>query len=253
MNAKTVILLKSQIPEHEEQDAFLQEFQDSPHFRAKTLSALQFSYVNQDLLRNHLQQRDYDGMILTSVRAVRSVEQCLTGMDTQHWAQRPIFVVGPKSGRNVRDLLHWPEILGEDCGNAENLVAQMLQVPRKGQKMLFPCGQLKGDVLPEKLVEAGVTLDIITSYITQENPDLKSLLAKESHPPDFMVFFSPSGFKFALPVMRNLGWDLNRIQMVALGPTTAQCIKDHGYSVLTTPSQPTPKELLNSLLKYKDL
>ena len=137
--------------------------------------------------------------------------------------------MGPGTANKVRELLGWDPslILGEDSGNAEQL-SQLVKrratenASLKEKPLLYPCAQME---TMSRYFEGGqqeVELDKIVAYETCKSPDLEEKL--EVLPRDMfaVVFFSPSGVKFALEQLMQAG---KRIQhVVSIGPTTHKAL-----------------------------
>lgn len=149
----------------------------------------------------------------------------------------------------------------------------ILSEPREGKTrpLLFPSADLKRNILQEILTEAGISVDVVTSYKTIPQPHLKELLkeklfSKEGRP-DILVFFSPSGVnavishvsdishckvgicKSAFPFLFLKGLDSNllSLQVVAIGPTTEATLKENGLVVFATAETPSPSGLVEAI------
>jgi uroporphyrinogen-III synthase len=62
------------------------------------------------------------------------------------------------------------------------------------------------DTLPRTLAQHDVSFDTVNSYVTVPHPQLHDFVLQLSHRVNFnyLVFFSPSGVNFSLPLIREL-------------------------------------------------
>ncbi|XP_054454611.1 matrix metallopeptidase-21 [Anoplopoma fimbria] len=161
------------------------------------------------------QPEKHGGLIFTSPRAVEAVKMCLEADERREewnssvkdkWNSKSIYVVGKATAAAVRNLGLNP--LGEDTGTAD--VLSSLIIEREDTNippLFFPCGSIKREVLPTALRGNGVPLETLTVYQTAEHPDLEKNLNNyftEQGTPASIAFFSPSGVKFCLEVVRRL-------------------------------------------------
>eukprot|EP00064_Thunnus_orientalis_P019075 superscaffoldBa00004614_g19185 len=119
--------------------------------------------------------------------------------------------------------------------------------------LFFPCGSIKREVLPTALRENGVPLETLTVYQTTEHPDLEKNLKNyftEQGAPASIAFFSPSGVKFCLKVVRKLsGEQLSQIKFAAIGPTTQDAMTAEGLCVSCAAEKPTAEHLAAAIAK----
>ncbi|XP_070708447.1 matrix metallopeptidase-21 [Pempheris klunzingeri] len=161
------------------------------------------------------QPEKHGGLIFTSPRAVEAVKMCLEAEERREewnssvkdkWNTKTIYVVGKATAALVRNLGLNP--LGEDTGTAEVLSRVIIEREDTNiPPLFFPCGSIKREVLPTALRENGVPLETLTVYQTAEHPDLEKNLKNyftEQGTPASIAFFSPSGVKFCLEVVRRL-------------------------------------------------
>ncbi|XP_023279437.1 uroporphyrinogen-III synthase-like [Seriola lalandi dorsalis] len=144
--------------------------------------------------------------------------------------------------------------LGEDTGTAEVLSRVIIEREDTNiPPLFFPCGSIKREVLPTALRENGVPLETLTVYQTAEHPDLEKNLKNyftEQGTPASVAFFSPSGVKFCLEVVRRLsGEHLTQIKFAAIGPTTQDAMTAEGLSVSCAAEKPTAEHLAAAIAK----
>lgn len=216
---------------------------------ADSLEVLCFHYVNQDLLKEKVSHpENYGGIIFTSPRGVVAVEQCLgtTEVVMKQWSSLPAYVVGEGTGKLLWEKFQIASV-GQESGSGQKLAQFMCKEDRvRDEKpLLFPSAELKRNALYEILTEAGITVDVVTSYKTIPHPSLGTLLDDNfsNGMPDILVFFSPSGVNAVLSHLS----DLKHFKVVAIGPTTEAALKDKGLVVFATAATPSPSGLVEAI------
>jgi uroporphyrinogen-III synthase len=115
---------------------------------------------------------------------------------------------------------------------------------------LFPCGNLKRDVLPDNLARAGIELKIVECYKTEQADDLESCLhmfSEEFGSADFAAFFSPSGVKFSWPVVTSLFPDFkSSCKFISIGPVTTEVLEAKECSRIFTAATPNVEGLIEA-------
>ncbi|GLD62797.1 matrix metalloproteinase-21 isoform X1 [Lates japonicus] len=235
-----VLLLKEPRDGESGPDPYIKELASHGH-KATLIPVLSFKFVSLNTLSDKLfQPEKHGGLIFTSPRAVEAVKMCLEAEERREewnssvkdkWNAKSIYVVGKATATLVRNLGLDP--VGEDTGTAE--VLSRVIIEREDTNILplfFPCGSIKREVLPTALRENGVPLETLTVYQTAEHPDLEKNLKNyfaEQGIPASIAFFSPSGVKFCLEVVRRLsGEQLTQIKFAAIGPTTQDAMTAEG-------------------------
>ncbi|XP_035262251.1 uroporphyrinogen-III synthase [Anguilla anguilla] len=250
-----VLLLKEPRDGDSGPDPYMKELTSYGH-KPTLIPVLSFKFVSLNALSDRLfQPEKHGGLIFTSPRAVEAVRMCLEGNNRREvwintvkdkWNEKSIYVVGKATAALVQELGLIPR--GEETGNADVLSRFILE--REDTSILplfFPCGSIKREVLPTALRENGVPLETLTVYQTAEHPDLEKNLTdyfSEQGVPASIAFFSPSGVKFCLEVVRRLaGEKLNEIKFAAIGPTTADAMVAEGLCVSCSAEKPTAQDL----------
>ncbi|XP_076810997.1 uroporphyrinogen-III synthase-like isoform X2 [Clavelina lepadiformis] len=181
-------------------------------------------FINSEELECQVfSSNSFSGIIFTSKRAVEAVADCCAAGLPAGWRERPCFVVGDAT-KAAASKLGFP-CVGHQSGNADNL-AQMI------------------------ILSKDVPLKIIEAYEVTEDPALSSNIntyLREHSVPSHIVYFSPSGYKFAGVVWKQLlDKAIEKVQMVAIGPTTGSVIQKDGFKVLMA-SKPTPDNLVQTV------
>ncbi|XP_059517729.1 uroporphyrinogen-III synthase isoform X5 [Myotis daubentonii] len=238
---------------------------------ATLIPVLSFEFLSLPTFWEKLSRPEgYGGLIFTSPRAVEAVELSLeqdgksegegrippvgdTGFQKSVWKKslretwntKPVYVVGNATASLVKKL--GLEAEGESSGNAEKLAEWICSREPPALPLLFPCGALKGEVLPQMLKDKGIPMESIIVYRKIPHPGIQvtldSYYSKQGIPAS-IAFFSPSGLTYSLKHIRELsGSSIEQIKFAAIGPTTARALAAQGLPVSCTAESPTPQAL----------
>ncbi|XP_071499750.1 uroporphyrinogen-III synthase-like [Diadema antillarum] len=167
----------------------------------------------------------------------------------EKWRQLPAFSVGTSTGSRVRSLGLEP--VGEDSGNAENLVKIIISAVKPGSKpLLYPCGTMRRETIPKTLEKEGIDFTADVVYQTIANTGLADQLMryiKEKGAPDCIVFFSPSGVQYSKEVLEIHKDELSNTKFLAIGSTTQIAMEEKGYLVAGVADKPNPQALLQAI------
>ncbi|XP_043087191.1 uroporphyrinogen-III synthase isoform X6 [Puntigrus tetrazona] len=192
-----VLLLKEPRESETEADPYIQELASCGH-TASLIPVLSFRLVSlEELSERLLQPERFGGLIFTSPRAVEAVQTCLHSLTHKwdavkdKWNEKSVYVVGKATAS-----------LGEAGGTLP---------------LFFPCGSIKREVLPTALRNQHIPLETLTVYQTSEHPDLQNNVTDyftRQGVPASVAFFSPSGVKFCLDLVKRLsGSQLEKIKV----------------------------------------
>lgn len=207
-------------------------------FRAACEPVLRFRFPRPDALRERLAAPDaYAGLIVTSPRAVRAIEQA-GGQATGHaaWHEKPAYAVGPKTAAALRRLGWAPR--GAEAGDAATLASV---IAKKEKPYLFLSGTRRRDTLPDALDARGIAWDELAVYETHLRSDLA---LPEADAATWLVFFSPSGRD---AVARQGTVRLADYRLAAIGPTTAAALREQGAPPEAVAATPTPAGVVQAL------
>ncbi|XP_076057466.1 uroporphyrinogen-III synthase-like [Oratosquilla oratoria] len=242
----------------EDSDTKYSDLLNQHGFKTQMIPALSFSFSSQKELKNVLTRpQDHTGLVFTSPRAVQAVAEVyktLTVAVHQEWRSKKVFVIGKATDDAVRSLLQLDPV-GQQCGNAAQLAPFVIENTEPFDKPLFiPCGNLKRDELPRLLASQDRDFRAIPCYETKASDQLKPVLQRlvsSNELPTCMVFFSPSGVGFTLPILRELKVDLTGIAVIAIGPTTNSSLVDNSVPVFGVCPSPSPEGLLHTIKGLK--
>lgn len=204
-------------------------------FRARSVPVLSFRYPNQTALRARLATPGrYAGLIVTSPRAVRAVAEAGEASPTwADWTHKPTYAVGPKTASALRALGCHPT--GQQAGRGAALGAV---IAKANNPYLFVCGNRRRDDLPNTLRQAGTPFEELVVYETVLRSDLNLPSPAEG---DWLVFFSPSGTQ---AVNSYAPEQMQGYRLAAIGPTTADALRDLGLVPQAVASEPSPAALV---------
>lgn len=244
---KFVVLLKS---ESESSDKY-SDLLRANGFEVSSIATLDFQYKNLDSLAEQLSNPDQlSGIIFTSPRAILATNQKKDHLN-ENWKLLDNYSVGEATFELAKTALNL-DTKGRDSGNAANLadfIRDDLKTKTVEKPFLFPCGNLKQDILQKKLKEYKFKLEPIEVYETIPHADIESSLERISgEKVDFLVYFSPSGVKFTIEILKKLKFDLNSLKFIAIGPSTRKALEEFGISPYRTCDKPSPDGLLKSLM-----
>lgn len=248
------VLLLKEAHDDGEQDPYIRELR-SHGLEATLIPVLSFEFLSLPTFAEKLSHPEgYGGLIFTSPRAVDAVKLSLEqdGKSEawkkslrEKWNVKPVYVVGNATASLVSKLGLDAE--GASSGNAERLAEWICSGEPPALPLLFPCGALKGEVLPRMLRDRGIPMESIVVYQKVPHPGIQRNLDSyysEQGIPASITFFSPSGLTYSLRHIRELsGSRIDQIKFAAIGPTTARALAAQGLPVSCTAQSPTPRAL----------
>ncbi|XP_006938327.2 uroporphyrinogen-III synthase isoform X2 [Felis catus] len=253
-----VLLLKDPKEDDCGQDPYIREL-GLYGLEATLIPVLSFEFLSLSSFSEKLSHPEgYGGLIFTSPRAVEAVELCLEKDNKtevwkhslkEKWNAKSVYVVGSATSSLVNKIGLDTE--GESCGNAEKLAEYICSRESPALPLLFPCGTVKGEILPKMLKDKGIPMESIIVYQKVPHPgiqvNLHSYYSQQGIPAS-ITFFSPSGLTHSLKHIQELSGDnIGRIKFAAIGPSTARALAAQGLPVSCTAESPTPPALAKGL------
>lgn len=175
-----------------------------------------------------------DAVVVTSARAAAAVGDW---KKVEELKRLPWFAIGKATRAAVESLGITTRQPAH--GSADSLAEIILDAGV--ERVLFLAGDPHRPELPARLRRNGVALNIAIVYRTHE----KSIdLPDNVEPPDWAVFFSPRGVRIVAE-QASLDWD--EIRKAAIGPTTAEALRDVGWEPSAIAGSPTPESLLRAI------
>ena len=171
--------------------------------------------------------REFDWIVFSSRHGVRGFRRALeaAGGDTRRLGHARVAAVGPVT---ARELLAWGlrADLEASPARADALVTALLaQMPRP-HRVLFPCGTLALDTIPDALAAGAVAVERLTVYATTLLPLDDRSRATIGQGVDAVLLASPS----AATALGYSGERLGHATVVCIGPTTATAAAAFGWN-----------------------
>lgn len=243
-----VVLFKS---ESDGPDKFLRVLKNS-QFSARSINCLSFQFKNILELTVKLKTPDdYEGIILTSPRAVQALGQVEEKAVYDDWKSKTNYSVGEATSLLAEKSLGIPT-KGQESGNAQKLSAIIIEEYKDKQpkKFLCPSGNLRLGILERNLNENSIFIEYVEVYETIPHPNLESSIKNlKNEKNDYFVFFSPSGVEFSLKFFNQHGINLDNVKLIAIGPSTSKSLIENDLKCFAECSKPTPESLLHSLIE----
>lgn len=193
----------------------------------------------------------YSWLVFTSVNGVRFFRERLAAahLDARALAGVKVAAIGPATA----DAVHQMGIVADFVPQAyvaESVAEGLIALGIQGQRFLLPRAAEAREVLPEKLREAGATVDIVPVYETRpvaENRD-KLLEELEAGRIDCVTFGSSSTVRHFLDAIPA---DTLRAhpetKLACIGPVTAKTLEDAGLKPDILPSAYTIPALVEAV------
>ncbi|XP_017799914.1 uroporphyrinogen-III synthase isoform X1 [Papio anubis] len=221
-----VLLLKDAKEDDCGQDPYIREL-GLYGLEATLIPVLSFEFLSLSSFSEKLSHpEDYGGLIFTSPRAVEAAQLCLEKNNKtevwerslkEKWNAKSVYVVGNATASLVSKIGLDTE--GETCGNAEKLAEYICSRESSALPLLFPCGNLKREILPKALKDKGIAMESVTVYQTIPHPGIQGNLNSyysQQGVPASITFFSPSGLTYSLKHIQELSGDsIDQIKQAA--------------------------------------
>ena len=196
----------------------------------------------------------FDWILFTSANAARyfgrRCKACGVDPKAAQSGMRPLFVavVGPATAEAAAAEGFLVGHMAEEFQGIS--LARELSADLTRKKVLIPHGDLAADDLTVALRFAGADVTEVTAYRTLEVDSAapEALEAVRKGEVDIISFFSASAFR---SVSKRVGVDvLGRVSIAAIGPVTADAIREAGLKVAVESKVPTAKALVTAMLAH---
>jgi uroporphyrinogen-III synthase len=194
---------------------------------------------------------DFDWLLFTSANAVRFFLARCRALDC--WPQEAIrvAVVGPAT-RDALEAEGLQAAIAPREFRAQTL-AEEIAPEVEGRRILMPRSNQAGDELPGLLREAGAIVTDVVAYANAQpemsGPAFEALLRGDV---DAVTFFSPSAFRHFSSLLDGeaLRRLTSRVALAAVGPVTAEVIRQAGLPVAVQAPQATTGSLVAALERH---
>jgi len=196
---------------------------------------------------------EFDWLLFTSQNAVRFFEERRRELGIPfHWGRPQVAAVGPATAKAAREMgyavgyvAQEPTGRGLAEGVAENVAGRSVLLPRSDHA--------RAD-LPEMLYAAGARVTDVTAYRTiSPGPEAEQALDRlRAGEVDAVALASPSAFErlaeqMGIPALKEL---TQHVALAAIGPVTAEAIRNSGLPVAVVPSKPNAASFVEALAAH---
>lgn len=172
----------------------------------------------------------------TSAHAVECLNRYLTD-STAAYNSWKIFCLSGRTKESVIDFFHGTGNIVAEADNAQALAEKILE--QEVKELVFFCGNLRRDELPQSLRAAGVQVHEMVVYETVPQP----VVAEAA---DAVLFFSPSAVESFFSV--------NQLKAdtvcFAIGDTTAKAVKEKTGNPVVLSDAPSQGAVIESVYRY---
>lgn len=190
----------------------------------------------------------YDGLLLTSMNAVRHFAQLLREACIAPELLPPVFVVGPKTGERARKEGFNPQTLPLESYGA-TLAAELPDV--RDRRFLQPCGNIAREETAAGIRARGGTIEQLVVYRTlgPTDTDAERLVgAARNNGFDCAAFFSPSAVRQYAELLKETA--RRPVPIAVIGATTASEAASRGMHVDILPSEQTAEALAEAIVAW---
>jgi uroporphyrinogen-III synthase len=185
----------------------------------------------------------YDWLLFTSHHGVEALQKILAPAGERlARLKAKVVAIGPRTAASLEKLGRKPDLMPLDYSK-KGIASELGRMSLTGQKILIPRSNLGlGDELVKVLRERGAAVDEVVLYETTTPSIPAARLKKALHHLDAATFTSASTVhglfaalkKAKIPAKKAF----NGAKIVAIGPSTAQALRENG---VTRYSIPAPK------------
>ncbi len=153
-------------------------------------------------------------------------------------------MVGPKTAGYLERAGIRADLIPEEY-RAQALVEAIGAEAKSGERVLFPCGTLAVDEVSQGLTRVGLEVQTLHVYDTLLQPPNDAALDAFRRGVDAVLLYSPSASKS----LASSGVDLASVQIICVGPTTAEAARSVGLTVSAVPEIYGDEGMIESLLE----
>lgn len=193
----------------------------------------------------------YGWVVFASPSAAEALSDALRTAGTQgRIPELKVAVVGPRTAKAAKRL-GFTVTLEPPLPTGEGLLLALRPFLSPGMEVLLPTAEEGRTELQDGLVELGVNVTRVVAYRSVLAPlDECVWTLLQGSPPDVVLFGSPR----TVEVFLELGGPqaeaiLTHARAVAIGPTTAASLREHGVKPATVAVEPTPAGLLEAAVR----
>ena len=199
----------------------------------------------------------YDWIIFASANSVRAFSErfALAGKLSTLLGRLRIAAVGSATAKALSERLRAPDFT-PNLFKADAILALIGNV--RGQRILLPSADIARDVLANGLRARGADVDVVEAYRTVAAPRIAELAETvRSCTADAVMFASPSGVRYALQALNDMGLtpaslsaQSNRPAFICIGDVTASAARQLGLPVDATAAEHTTEGLVAAITDW---
>jgi uroporphyrinogen-III synthase len=176
-------------------------------------------------------------LVFTSYNAVEGLFALIRKYKLRFPNDARVFSLDGKTKERIRELFPDAKIAAT-ARNAATLAKKLLK--HQAVRVVFFCGNLRRDDLPDLLIAENIDLTEIALYKTEASP----IELEEKY--DGYVFFSPSGVQsfFSLNTIDT------RAVCFAIGETTAECLKAYTSIRSVVSDLPRQENMIKTIISH---
>lgn len=196
----------------------------------------------------------YDWVIFTSVNGVRAFWERLRTcrLDSRAFGSCKLAAIGPATADALRGHGLEPDFVPA-AYVAESIAEGLVGLGMSGKKILLARAAEAREVLPQRLREAGATVDILPVYRTvpaleRRDDVLERLAAGSLHCITFGSSSTVDNFFAAIPA--DMCKAHPNVAMACIGPVTGDTLRKHGFEPTVQPDAFTIPGLIEAICAY---
>lgn len=198
---------------------------------------------------------DFDYIIFTSQNAVDwFINRVKFFEKFDSLKYKKIISIGPKTSQKVKQL-GLEIFFSPKSFNSIDLSEDLMDIIKKGEKVLIPQSEIGKDTIEINLKEKGIEVHRVPVY-TVNTPELEDVVDEirkiNENEIDIFVFTSPSAFNNFNKLMRieNPEEFYKNKVIASIGPVTTVHIKKHNVNISIEPEESTTEGLAKAILNY---
>jgi uroporphyrinogen III methyltransferase/synthase len=198
-----------------------------------------------------LRTAGYAWVIFTSVNAVDLFAAHLrdAGCDARAFGRTRIAAIGAGTAEALARHALRADLVPERYV-AEGLLEAMAARPVRGMRVLLPRAEGARETIVDALGARGATVDELTLYSAEvpRDPDVEGLRRLRASEIDIATFASSSAVRNLIAMLGGDASPLRSVRIAAIGPITAQSLRDAGLDVDIMPEEHTIEALVGAIV-----
>ncbi len=200
-----------------------------------------------------LRTAGYSWTVFTSANAVDIFSEHLgaAGLDTRAFARTRIAAIGAGTAEALGRHGVRPDLVPDEFV-ADSLAEALAQRPLRGVRVLLPRAAGARQTLVDALAQRGAVVDELKLYEARmpDRPDAEGLRRLRAGGIDIATFASSSSVTNLVAMLDGDTAPLRALTIAAIGPITAQTLRDAGLVVHVMPNRHTIEDLVDALVDH---